>query len=156
MFFLKFHIFFDTSKCATNYRNIFEAYDGFIGQKILKLWRQESWPFGPNPAQISIPVLQKSFTEGLLYIDRLKHNIGVVLPSLTWLKWNLYLKLQFFGLKMMMKNGLEIKILVGASQETNVLRLLNLNWSDTFVFWMEQFTFWRPKCCQTTLIEKHL
>ena len=29
---------------------------GFIGQKILKLWRQERRPFGPNPAQISIPV----------------------------------------------------------------------------------------------------
>ena len=28
---------FNTSKCATNYRNIFEVYDGFIGQKILKL-----------------------------------------------------------------------------------------------------------------------
>ena len=47
---------FVTSKCATNYRDIFEVYNGFIGQKILKLWRQESWPFGPNPAQISIPV----------------------------------------------------------------------------------------------------
>ena len=27
----------DTSKCATNYRNIFEVYDGFMGQKILNL-----------------------------------------------------------------------------------------------------------------------
>ena len=47
---------FDTSKCATNHRDIFEVYDGFIGQKIFKLWRQESLPFGLNPAQISIPV----------------------------------------------------------------------------------------------------
>ena len=47
---------FDTSKCAAWHRNIFEVYDGFIGQKILKLWRQKSWPFGPNTAQISIPV----------------------------------------------------------------------------------------------------
>ncbi len=28
---------FDTSKCATLIRNIFEVYGGFIGQKILKL-----------------------------------------------------------------------------------------------------------------------
>ena len=28
---------FDTSKCATNYKNIFEEYDGFKGQTILKL-----------------------------------------------------------------------------------------------------------------------
>ena len=55
-FFFKVSYTFDTSKCATIYRNIFEVYDGFIGQKILKLLRQESWPFGPNPAQISIPV----------------------------------------------------------------------------------------------------
>ena len=54
--FLKFHIFLYTSKCATNYWDIFEVYDGFIVQKILKLWRQKSRPFGPNPAQISIPV----------------------------------------------------------------------------------------------------
>ena len=47
---------FDTSKCASNYIISFEVYDGFIGQKILKLWRQENWPCGPNAAQISIPV----------------------------------------------------------------------------------------------------
>ena len=35
--FFKVSYTFDTSKCATNYRNIFEVYDGFIGQKILKL-----------------------------------------------------------------------------------------------------------------------
>ena len=29
--------FFNTSKCATNYVISFEVYDGFIGQKILKL-----------------------------------------------------------------------------------------------------------------------
>ena len=29
--------FFDTSKCVTNYVISFEIYDGFIGQKILKL-----------------------------------------------------------------------------------------------------------------------
>ena len=40
--------FFNTSKCATNYVISFEIFDGFIGQKILKLWRQESWPFGPG------------------------------------------------------------------------------------------------------------
>ena len=28
-----------------NYVISFEVYDGFIGQTILKLWRQESWPF---------------------------------------------------------------------------------------------------------------
>ena len=39
-------IFFNTSKCATNYVILFEIYDGFVGQKILKLWRQESWLFG--------------------------------------------------------------------------------------------------------------
>ena len=47
---------FDISKCATFIRNIYEDYGGFIGPKILKLSRQESQPFGPNPAQISIPV----------------------------------------------------------------------------------------------------
>ena len=35
--FYKVSYIFDTSKCATNYRDIFEVYDGFIGQKILKL-----------------------------------------------------------------------------------------------------------------------
>ena len=37
--------FFNTSKCATNY---VISFDVFIGQKILKLWKQESWPFGPG------------------------------------------------------------------------------------------------------------
>ena len=31
------YIFFNTSKCAANYVISFEVYDGFIGQKILKL-----------------------------------------------------------------------------------------------------------------------
>ena len=35
-----------TSKCAADYVIWFEVYDDFIGQKILKLWRQESQPFG--------------------------------------------------------------------------------------------------------------
>ena len=33
----KISYIFDTSKCATNYGDIFEVNDGFIGQKILKL-----------------------------------------------------------------------------------------------------------------------
>ena len=33
----KFLYIFDTSKYATNNRDIFEVYNGFIGQKILKL-----------------------------------------------------------------------------------------------------------------------
>ena len=40
--------FFNTSKCAANYVISFAVYDGFICQKVLKLWRQESWPFGPD------------------------------------------------------------------------------------------------------------
>ena len=36
-FFFKVSYTFDTSKCAANYSDIFEVYDGFIGQKILKL-----------------------------------------------------------------------------------------------------------------------
>ena len=36
------------SKCAANYVISFEVYDDLIGQKILKLWRRESWPFGPG------------------------------------------------------------------------------------------------------------
>ena len=40
--------FFNTSKCATNHVISLEGYDGFIGQKYLMLWRQESWPFGPG------------------------------------------------------------------------------------------------------------
>ena len=35
--FQNYHIFFNTSKCAANYVISFEVYDGFIGQKILKL-----------------------------------------------------------------------------------------------------------------------
>ena len=46
--FYKILYVFDKSKCATFIRNIFEVYGGFIGQKILKLWRQESLPFGPG------------------------------------------------------------------------------------------------------------
>ena len=49
IWFTKKHIiiiyFFNTSKCAANYVISFEVYDGFIDQKILKLWRQESLPF---------------------------------------------------------------------------------------------------------------
>ena len=40
--------FFNKSKCAANYVISFEVYDNFIRQKILKLWRQESRPFGPG------------------------------------------------------------------------------------------------------------
>ena len=40
--------FFNTSKCVANYVISFGVYDGFISQKYLKLWRQESWPFGPG------------------------------------------------------------------------------------------------------------
>ena len=60
---------FDKSKCATNCIISFEVYYGFIGQKILKLWRQKSQPFGPNPAQISFLISKKTPTEGLLYND---------------------------------------------------------------------------------------
>ena len=35
--FFKFSYIFDTSKCAANCRDIFEVYDDFIGQKILRL-----------------------------------------------------------------------------------------------------------------------
>ena len=51
IWFTKKHIFkiiiyfFNTSKCAENYVISFEVY---YGQKILKLWRQETWPFGPG------------------------------------------------------------------------------------------------------------
>ena len=37
VFFFQVSYIFDTSKCATNYRDIFEVYNGLIGQKILKL-----------------------------------------------------------------------------------------------------------------------
>ena len=42
------YIFLKKPKGAANYVISFEVYDGFIGQKILKLWRHESWPFGPG------------------------------------------------------------------------------------------------------------
>ena len=53
---------FDISKCATNYIISFEVYDGFIGQKILKLWRQESLPFGPNPGWRTLVESEFSWT----------------------------------------------------------------------------------------------
>ena len=40
------YIFFNTSICAANYVISFEVFDGFIGQNFLKLWREETWPFG--------------------------------------------------------------------------------------------------------------
>ena len=46
--FSKLSYFFNTSKCAAYYVISFEVYYGFIGQKILKLWRQERRPFGPG------------------------------------------------------------------------------------------------------------
>ena len=49
-FFFLISYIFDTSKFATNCIISFEVYNGFIGQKILKLLRQESLPFGPNAA----------------------------------------------------------------------------------------------------------
>ena len=39
---------FNTPKCAANYVILFKVYDGFVGRKVLKLWRQESQPFGPG------------------------------------------------------------------------------------------------------------
>ena len=61
------YIFFNTSKYATNSVIQFEAYDGFIGQKILKLWRQESWPLGLGWAAHIARIL--SWTFRLPYID---------------------------------------------------------------------------------------
>ena len=52
-FFQNHHMFFNTLKCATNHVMSFEVYGCFMVQKILKLWRQQSWPFCPNPVQIS-------------------------------------------------------------------------------------------------------
>ena len=75
---------FDTSKWATNYRVIFKVYAGFIGEKILKLWRQESRPYGPNPAQISILVPQKSPTVGLLYNDFSDDEALIKLKEKEW------------------------------------------------------------------------
>ena len=46
--FSKLSYIFKTSKCAANYVISIEVYDGFIGQKMLKLWKQESWQFGPG------------------------------------------------------------------------------------------------------------
>ena len=46
---LSYIYFFNTLKCAPNYVFQFEVYDGFIIQNI-KLWRQESWLFGPGLA----------------------------------------------------------------------------------------------------------
>ena len=46
--FLKLSYIFFKSKCAANYVILFGVYDGFIGQKSLKIWRQDSLSFGPG------------------------------------------------------------------------------------------------------------
>ena len=57
--------FFNASKCAANYVISFEVDDGFMGQKILKLWRQESWQFGPGwAANITQILLGPSILRG--------------------------------------------------------------------------------------------
>ena len=37
-----------TSKCTANYSISFVVYHGFIGRKIMELWREESQPFSPG------------------------------------------------------------------------------------------------------------
>ena len=50
--------FFNTSKCSPNY--VFHL--RYMIFSYVKLWRQENWPFGPNPAQIQ-PKSQFLFSE---------------------------------------------------------------------------------------------
>ena len=80
--------FFNTSKCATNYVISFEVYDGFIGQKILKLWRQESRPFGPGWAA-NIPRI-RWWTFRLPWSCRFRYKIPLPILSLL-LKLYLFL-----------------------------------------------------------------
>ena len=55
-----------TSKCAANYVISFEVYDGFIGQKILMLQRQEIQLFGPDWSAKNTLVDHLSFVLSLL------------------------------------------------------------------------------------------
>ena len=41
----------------------YTVYEGFIGQKMLKLWRQETWPFGPDWAA-NIPRIRSWTSRG--------------------------------------------------------------------------------------------
>ena len=55
-FFKVSHIF-DTSKCATNYRDIFEVYDGFIDFEAMKAEKSAIWPkSSPNLNSCSIKI----------------------------------------------------------------------------------------------------
>ena len=88
-FLLLFSYIFDTSKCATNYIISLKVYWGFIGQKILKLWRQKR-PFGPGWAAHITRI--RSWTFRLLWCD-LENIWSYWVFSkydhivLFWLKW---------------------------------------------------------------------
>ena len=52
--YISYNFLIFTSKYDAKHVISYEVYYGLIGEKILKLSSQESWPFGPNPAKISI------------------------------------------------------------------------------------------------------
>ena len=74
---LSYIFFFNTSKCTANYVISFEINDGFIGQKTLKLWRQESLPFGPGWAA-ELPRISSWTSRGLgqKFVTRFWKNWG--------------------------------------------------------------------------------
>ena len=100
---------FNTSKCAANYAISFELYGGFIDQKILKIWRQESWPFGPGWAAhitsigswtFSLPCLHHQSCLMFYLVDPL--NIKIADFNLMSSKtWELYLKKKVLSCKIM-------------------------------------------------------
>ena len=92
---LKIIIYFliHTSKCAAYYVISFEVYDGI---KILKLWRQESLPFGPgwsaNITRIRLWTFRLPWSLSKIYFSLvlclLSQCAGLVLHLAgTWANW---------------------------------------------------------------------
>ena len=74
----------NTSKCTTNYVTSFELHDGFIGRKILKLWRQESLPFGLGRSANITRI--RSWTFRLPWIQLFTGVGPIMAPRIPWMK----------------------------------------------------------------------
>jgi hypothetical protein len=100
---INYHLSFNTSKCASNYVISYAVYDGSIGQNILKLWRQGSWPFGPAWAahitSIGSWTCRLSFIEQLMQLKAfsvLSSLSSVIFLNITWTKSSIYIRLLRF------------------------------------------------------------
>ena len=79
--------FFNKSKCATNYVISFEVYNDFRGEKILKLWMQEIWPYNEN---MIVELFRAKNYNGMIPSKKeLLNTIHLLLKMISSLLWYL-------------------------------------------------------------------